>query len=99
MKRKSILFPVIFALVIPMLAVLQGCPRFDPEDPDDAKRYLRTQCMDVFYYWRDDVIDRMRRSTLPPTISTIISTPSSTSRTAGAGCATKITMYPKKPAC
>ena len=58
MKRKSILFPVIFALVIPMLAVLQGCPRFDPEDPDDAKRYLRTQCMDVFYYWRDDVIDR-----------------------------------------
>ena len=35
MKRKSILFPVIFALVIPMLAVLQGCPRFDPEDPDE----------------------------------------------------------------
>ena len=42
----------------PALMLLQGCPHFDPDDPDDAKLYLRTRCMDVYYYWRDDVMAR-----------------------------------------
>ena len=54
--------------LLPLLFVMQGCP-YDPEaeeeaakivaDPDyAAKSFLRTQYMDVYYYWRDDVKDR-----------------------------------------
>ncbi|MBQ6073935.1 MAG: hypothetical protein IJK90_08510 [Bacteroidales bacterium] len=61
-------------LSLPLLAIVQGCPD-DPvkdeeqekikADPDyDAKTFLRSQYMDVYYYWRDDVKDR--NATLKP---------------------------------
>lgn len=62
------------ALVLVVL-VMQACPVVDPEaeeekrkienDPDyPAKDFLRSQYMDVFYYWRDNVIDH--NATLKP---------------------------------
>lgn len=54
-----------------ILLMAQGCPYVDPEqekidnDPDyAAKDFLRSQYMDVFYYWRDKVIDQ--NATLKP---------------------------------
>ena len=54
---------------LPLLFVLQACP--DTPDPDEeerskiaadpdyeAKSFLRSQYMDVYYYWRDEVVDR-----------------------------------------
>ena len=52
---------------LPALFLLQACP--DPlekeeqakikDDPDyQAKVFLRDQCMEVFYYWRDEVMAR-----------------------------------------
>ncbi len=52
---------------LPALFLLQACP--DPQekeeqeridaDPDyQAKVFLRDQCMEVFYYWRDEVMAR-----------------------------------------
>lgn len=52
-----------------VLLLAQGCPVVNPEeeeeqrkiaeDPDyPAKDFLRTNYMNVFYYWRDDVLDR-----------------------------------------
>ena len=62
MKAKNTVRLFLFPAVLCSLLLLQGCPQMDPDDPNDpdaaAKRYLRTQCMDVFYYWRSDVIDR-----------------------------------------
>lgn len=59
------------AAVVPMLLLLQACPE-DPghDDRDEekekikadvdyaAKSYLRSQYMDVYYWWRDEVKDR-----------------------------------------
>ena len=57
-------------LLLPLLMILQGCPEVDPEKPDDeaakiaadpqysAKKYLRSEYMDVYYYWRDEVKSR-----------------------------------------
>ena len=69
-KMKVTIWPRFLQLLalLPLLLMIQGCPS-DPEaeeeaakiaaDPDyDAKSFLRTQYMDVFYYWRDDVKDR-----------------------------------------
>jgi len=57
--------------LLPLLAVLQGCPGNDDPpikdeeaekiaaDPDyKAKDYLRKEYMDVYYYWRDQVKSR-----------------------------------------
>lgn len=49
--------------VLPALFLLQACPKIDPDaDPDNpdagAKRFLLTRCMNVYYYWRDEVMDR-----------------------------------------
>ena len=66
MKAKTLrLICWIFAAAFAMLT-LQACPEVEPEpdpepdpaktDPDRlAKDYLRTQYMDVYYYWRDEV--------------------------------------------
>lgn len=62
------------AAMLPMLLLLQACPS-DPQDDEEkakiaadvdypAKTYLRTQYMDVYYWWRDDVKDR--NATLKP---------------------------------
>ena len=58
-------------LSLPLMLLLQGCPDDEEKkekeleqekikaDADyDAKSFLRTQYMDVYYWWRDDVIDR-----------------------------------------
>ena len=58
---------------LPALFLLQACP--DPQekeeqekidaDPDyKAKVFLRDQCMEVFYFWRDEVM--ARNKTLKP---------------------------------
>ena len=52
-----------------VLLLAQGCPVVNPEeeeeqrkiaeDPDyPAKDFLRTNYMNIFYYWRDEVLDR-----------------------------------------
>ena len=61
-------------MTLPLLMIAQGCPEVDPEggkteqekeaekiaaDPQySAKRYLRSEYMDVYYYWRDEVKSR-----------------------------------------
>ena len=63
--------------LLPLLAILQGCPANDdpPEideearkiaaDPDyKAKDFLRKEYMDVYYYWRDQV--KSHNATLKP---------------------------------
>ena len=59
-KFRTVLF--LLLTVAPAALVLQGCPQIGTEDPDDpesgAKRYLLTQYMNVYYYWRDEVIGR-----------------------------------------
>jgi len=61
-------------MTIPLLMIAQGCPEVDPEggqtekekeaekiaaDPQySAKKYLRSEYMDVYYYWRDEVKSR-----------------------------------------
>ena len=67
MKWKTISRLALFLLAVPMLLMLQGCPD-DPgdeeaekikNDPDyPAKSFLRSQYMDIYYYWRDEVKDR-----------------------------------------
>lgn len=54
---------ILFSLAVCFaLSVLQGCPRVDPDTPEEpdaaAKQYLRKNCMNVYYYWRDEVLDR-----------------------------------------
>lgn len=62
------------AAMLPMLLLLQACPS-EPQDDEEkariaadvdyqAKTYLRTQYMDVYYWWRDEVKDR--NATLKP---------------------------------
>ena len=73
MKRKTISRLVLFLLAVPMLLMLQGCPD-DPvdeeaekikNDPDyAAKSFLRQQYMDIYYYWRKDVM--AHNATLKP---------------------------------
>ena len=59
MKVNSGLCVLALLAALPALMLLQGCPRIDPDDPDAAaKQYLRKNCMDVYYYWRDDVLNR-----------------------------------------
>jgi len=68
MKVKTVLRFGMLLLALPLLALLQGCPD-DPSgadeeeqrkieaDPDYAvKSFLRSQYMDVYYYWRDEVL-------------------------------------------
>ena len=79
MKVKNICRFRIFALLIPVMMILQACPeKPDPEEEAaekekqliaadanySAKVYLRSQCMDVYYWWRDDVIGN--NATLKP---------------------------------
>lgn len=69
MKERILTLTVKLAALAFVLLLAQGCPWVDPEeqeekrkiaeDPDyEAKAFLRSQYMDIFYYWRDDVIDR-----------------------------------------
>jgi len=76
-EYKVIHFWRVLAL-IPVLFVTWGCPDPDPVDEKQkeeqekiaadaqyaAKSFLRSQYMDVYYYWRDEVIDRNK--TLKP---------------------------------
>ena len=67
MKVKTISRLGMLLCLLPALMMLQGCPD-DPgkeeqqkidQDPDyEAKVYLRQQCMEVYYYWRDEVMAR-----------------------------------------
>lgn len=62
MKVNKIILVLAVLAAFPALLMLQGCPRVEPDTQDDpdaaAKQYLRKNCMDVYYYWRDDVLDR-----------------------------------------
>ena len=69
MKVKFLSRTATFLAFAAMLLMAQGCPWTDPEDKEEQKKidadplytvkdYLRSQYMDVFYYWRDDVIER-----------------------------------------
>ena len=67
----------LFLALLPLLAVLQGCPAQEdtPVTDDEAKKiasdvdyaaksFLRKECMDVYYYWRDQV--KSRNASLKP---------------------------------
>jgi len=55
--------------LLPLLTLAMGCPKVDPVDPAaeeearkiaadpqyTAKQYLRSEYMDIYYYWRDQV--------------------------------------------
>jgi len=69
MKERILTRFIKLAALAFVLMLAQGCPWVDPEeeeeqrkiaaDPDyPAKDFLRSQYMDVFYYWRDKVLDR-----------------------------------------
>ena len=72
MKGKSILQTLLPAAAFLLLLPLGGCDPIDKEekakieaDVDyEAKSFLRTQYMDVYYWWRDEVI--ARNATLKP---------------------------------
>ena len=72
MKGKSILQTLLPAVAFLLVLLLQGCNPIDREekakiDADTdykAKSFLRTQYMDVYYWWRDEVITR--NATLKP---------------------------------
>ena len=68
MKAKTLSRFVMAALFFPMLLLLQACPA-EPQDEEEkariaadvdytAKSFLRSQYMDVYYWWRDEVKDR-----------------------------------------
>lgn len=67
MKGKSMLRPAVLSVFTALILTMQGCSIFDPEgweekkkienDPDyAAKDFLRSQYMDIYYYWRDNVL-------------------------------------------
>lgn len=66
MKGKSILQTLLPAVAFLLILLFQGCNPIDREekarieaDTDyEAKSFLRTQYMDVYYWWRDEVITR-----------------------------------------
>lgn len=69
MKVRFLTLTMKLAALAFVMLLAQGCPWVDPEeqeeqrkiaeDPDyEAKAFLRTNYMNVFYYWRDDVLDR-----------------------------------------
>jgi len=65
-EAKQRRFWLFSALLAVSLAGFTGCNPISNEeqekidaDPDyAAKSYLRSQCMNVYYYWRDEVLDR-----------------------------------------
>ena len=69
MKVKYLTRAATFVAFAAVLFMAQGCPWTDPGQEEEQKKidadplysvksYLRTQYMDVFYYWRDEVLDR-----------------------------------------
>ena len=75
MKERILTLTVKLAALAFVLLLAQGCPRVNPEEEEEqrkiaadpeyaAKDFLRSQYMDVFYYWRDQVMDR--NATLKP---------------------------------
>lgn len=75
MKERILTRSLKLAALAFVLLLAQGCPWVDPEereeqrkiaaDPDyAAKDFLRSQYMDIFYYWREEVM--ARNATLKP---------------------------------
>ncbi|MBR5100535.1 MAG: hypothetical protein IKX34_04445 [Bacteroidales bacterium] len=76
MKAKTLSRFLMAAALLPLLLLLQACPsEIEPQDDEEkakiaadadykAKTFLRSQYMDVYYWWRDDVKDR--NATLKP---------------------------------
>ena len=66
MKGKTIPYRGLLLVLFSLLLMLQGCDPIDKEEKAKidadvdyaAKTYLRTNYMDVYYWWRDEVLDR-----------------------------------------
>ena len=66
MKVKRYLRSLLLLLWLPAIFVFQACPdNYNGNDDDlDAKVFLRQQYMNVYYYWRDQVL--ARNTTIDP---------------------------------